>query len=149
MDKKMHPVLAGIGGFVVGSAVMTCIELLGSKVLFPLPAGVDPMDEATLNAAAQAGLIPTGTLVMVVVAWFVGSFTGVATAIGLAPHARGRLQWTLGVLYFAAGVMNLTGIPSPLWMWVAGLGALAFGAFSGARFAAKRADAGTPPPAAV
>jgi len=129
-------ILAVIGGLVAGMVVMTCLELLG-MALFPLPIDIDPMDSAALAAAAH--LIPLGAQVMVVLAWFVGCGTSVAVAGTIAPAKRDRFALGLFAFYLLSGIFNLYNIPSPLWMWVAGIAAFPTGAFIGHRIAERLA----------
>ena len=129
-------ILAAIAGIVVGSVVMTCLELLG-MTLFPMPIDIDPMDSEKLAAAAH--LIPDGARAMVVAAWFAGCGTAVAVAGSIAPAARDRLALIMLAFYLLGGVWNLYSIPSPAWMWVAGIAAFPVGAFLGHRLAERRA----------
>lgn len=130
--------LAALAGLVAGTVVMTCLELLGMR-LFPLPIDIDPMDSDALAAAAH--LIPDGARAMVVLAWSAGCGTAVAVAGAIAPAARGRLALGMLAFYLLGGVSNLWSIPSPPWMWVAGLAAFPVGAFLGHAFADRRASA--------
>lgn len=136
MNATLKSVLAGIAGFVSGSIAMMLIETVGHR-LYPLPPGTDPMDPASL--AMVMPQMPIGAFLMVVLAWFVGPLVGVAVAGTIAVATRRRLAQVLGVVYLCAGVFNLVMIPGPVWMWPAGLGALASGAFVGWRIAELRA----------
>jgi hypothetical protein len=136
MNTTLRNILAGVAGFVAGSIAMMLLEMVGHE-RFPLPPGIDPNDPASL--ATNLDRIPTPAFAMVVLAWFVGPLVGVAVAGTIAPAARLRLAQVLGAVYLCAGVFNLVMIPGPVWMWPAGLGALAFGSFVGWTIADQRA----------
>lgn len=131
-------IVATLAGFVVGGVVIAGIEWLGHRA-FPLPPGIDPQDPVSL--AANAALIPAGSMATVVLAWFVGTLSAVAVAARLVPEARRGIAMVLGLLFLAAGVANLVMIPSPVWMWVGGMLAFPLGAAAGLRLVAPSAPA--------
>lgn len=136
MNATLKNTLAGLAGFIAGGIAIALLEMVGHE-RFPLPPGIDPNDPASL--AANAHLVPPAAQAMVVLAWFVGTFVAAAVAGTIAPAARRLLATVLGVVFLCAGLANLVMIPSPLWMWVAGLLAFPVGAFAGHLVADRRA----------
>ena len=135
MRQKLVAVFAG---FFFGAGVIATIEWLGHKA-FPLPPGIDANDPASL--AANAHLIPVGAMAMVVVAWFLGTLAAVTLATKFAPESRRGIALVLGLLFLAAGLANLTMIPSPVWMCIGGVLAFPAGAALGLRLGTPRAPA--------
>jgi hypothetical protein len=145
MPATLRAILAVVAGLVVGFAVVMAVEMI-STMIFPLPEGVDPMDEAAMREIMAD--IPTGALVLVLFAWLLGTTAGVATAIRLHP---GRERWpgfvVAGLLAVATGA-NLLMLPHPLWMAVAAPVALIVGLLAGLRLGGGPSGVGHQPPRA-
>ena len=109
-------------GIVVGAVVMWLVVAgiqFASHVIYPPPAGLDPMQPADLERILAAS--PVGALALVVVAWTLGAFAGgwVAARIARHPRVAGVLV-ALGVMAGVAGM--IAAIPGhPMWMSVLGL----------------------------
>lgn len=102
-----------LGGFAGGAFNMATVTL--SHVMYPLPQGIDPNDfEAFKNYVAANGL-PTGALVIVLLAHAGGSFVS-----GLVCGLIAKQSWyvgagILGVLWLCGGIAMLMMLPSPVW----------------------------------
>jgi hypothetical protein len=139
MPSILRAILAVVAGVVVGFAVVMAIEML-STVIFPLPEGVDPMDESAMREIMAD--IPTGAMVLVLAAWLLGTLAGVATAIRLHPA---RARWpglVVAGLLAAATVANLLMLPHPVWMAVAAPAALIAGLLLGLRVGGRETATG-------
>jgi hypothetical protein len=110
-------VVAILAALVVGFVVITAVQILGT-VVFPLPDGVDPMSTSDMAELGEAGGIPIGAMIFVLVAYVVGSVTGAVIA-GLITREKA----VLGALIFGGiltvlGVINFVNVPSPVWFSV-------------------------------
>jgi len=112
--------VAVVLGVVVAFVLIMAIEILGST-LFPPPAGVDVMDEASLSAALEAGQIPLGAMLFVLLAYLVGSFAGGGVAARIARRNPMGHALVVGGILLVMGIGNLVSIPHPLWMAIATL----------------------------
>lgn len=109
-------------GIVVGAVVMWLVVAgiqFASHVIYPPPAGLDPMQPADLERILAAS--PVGALALVVVAWTLGAFAGGWVAARIARHPRvAAVLVALGVMAGVAGM--IAAIPGhPMWMSVLGL----------------------------
>ncbi len=109
-------------GIVVGAVVMWLVVAgiqFASHVIYPPPAGLDPMQPADLERILAAS--PFGSLALVVVAWTLGAFAGGWVAARIARHRRvAAVLVALGVMAGVAGM--IAAIPGhPMWMSVLGL----------------------------
>ena len=76
--------LAIILGALVSGCLIGAIEVANSQV-FPLPEGTDVNDPESLKAAMAT--MPAVELVVVLVAWFIGTLAGAAVAARVAGRA--------------------------------------------------------------
>jgi hypothetical protein len=126
----LRNVLAVIAGLVGGFVVIMLVEMLGMAI-DPPPPGLEP--EELMRQ------IPVGPLLMVELAYALGSLTGgaVATKLGVA-NEHPWLALIVGIVLTAAGISNLVMLPHPTWFAV--LSTLTFVplAILGARLVAPR-----------
>lgn len=110
-------------GLVLGAVVMWltifCLEFLG-HALFPPPAGLDPQNPEHLARIIAES--PIGAMVMLVLAWTAGTFTGAWTAARLARHPR--TTSVLIALIVMSGVIGMILIVPEHPKWVSALGLL-------------------------
>ncbi|MET0654670.1 MAG: hypothetical protein ABWY94_03745, partial [Pseudoxanthomonas sp.] len=90
-----------------------------SHVVFPPPAGLDPMQPADLEKILAAS--PVAALAMVVAAWALGAFVGGWVAARIANHPR--VAAALVALAVMGGVAGMiAAMPQhPVWMSTLGL----------------------------
>ncbi|MEK6246714.1 MAG: hypothetical protein N2C12_00960 [Planctomycetales bacterium] len=115
MVRKILAVLLGIliGG-VFNMAMVTV-----SNTIYPLPAGIDPNDFEAFTAYVEANGLPSGALLIVLVAHAGGSFVS-----GFACGLIARRTWYvaaafLGVVWMCGGIAMLVMLPSPIWFALA------------------------------
>lgn len=102
-----------VAGIVTAFAVVLAVETIGLQI-FPQPAGMDPLNPESVRQYMAE--IPTGSFVVVLVAWTLGAFTGPVVAKRIAgEHARGPAI-TVVALFVAMIVYNLLAVPGPAWM---------------------------------
>ena len=113
MSPRTRNIIAVLSGVVAGALLITLSQFLNSR-LFPLPAGTNPNDEASLVAAVQQ--MPTGAFLGLIIGYFVGTTAGCYTALRLAadnPIARARM---VALVFVIGGVLNFRTIPHPTWV---------------------------------
>ena len=116
-------------GFVVAVALITAIDYLNYKV-FSWPPGVNFSDPATVRAAVP--LLPLHALLMLLAAWFVGTFAGCWLAACFAARYHSLHGVVVGVALLFAGIADLAAIRyPPSWFWILGVSVYAAGALLG------------------
>ncbi len=111
-------ILAVIAGAVVMWLTVFALEFTG-QLLFPPPPGLDPQDPAQLGRLV--GVMPTGALAMLVVAWVAGAFTGGYTAARIS-HRHKRGSAIAVALLVMAGVVGMIYLVPQHPVWVTALG---------------------------
>ena len=116
----LRTILGVLAGVVVMFVVITAIEALG-HVVYPPPAGLDPMNPAHEAAFAKfVSTLPFAAKAMLAVAWTVGAFAGGFVAARIARHPRGAA--VLVALMVMSGVVAMViRVPHPSWLAAAGL----------------------------
>lgn len=110
-------ILGAFVGLVVAILLVGLVQTLGHR-LIPPPAGMDPTDPASIAAAIP--LMPLGTFLFVLAAWFLGAGVGSSTA---ARIVRSDARWpglVVGGVILSATLYNLWLIPHPLWVMLVG-----------------------------
>lgn len=131
----MRTVLAVIAGLVSGSIVVSICEWLSHRV-YPLPP-LDLNDPVALRAAIAT--LPLAALILVVVGWTVGTYAGARVGVAVAVTRKARAAWWVGALFLLATAANLSMIPHPTWMAVAGPAGVIAAAWLASRSAAPEA----------
>jgi hypothetical protein len=114
MIRKILAVLMGIvAGGVFNMAIVTL-----SHAVYPLPEGLDPNDFDAFRAHVEANGMPTGALIMVLVAHAGGSFISgfVCGLIALRPWYVAAVL--LGIVWTCGGIAMLMMLPAPSWFAV-------------------------------
>ena len=123
-------ILSIVAGVVLGGIAVAIIEYWLMYQLFEMPDSMIPNDPESV--AAHLEQIPQGAKWLVVISQFVGALVASLVAAKISGHAR-KASLTAGLIMCAFTIMNLFGIPHPVWMSVAmPVGAL-LGAFIGSR----------------
>jgi MFS family permease len=105
-------ILAVLTGLVVGFITIYLVELVSQQV-YPLPAEVNLQDpEAMGTYMANA---PAASLVLVLLAYALGSFLGGMVAARLATTKKMVHAIVVGVLLLLAGIANFYLLPHPIW----------------------------------
>lgn len=108
--------LAGVfGGLALTMIMVFVLQGIGHE-MYPPPTDMDPEDREAFAAAVAA--MPLMALVMVLVSYALGTFTGA----WLAARVGGRpfYAFLVGGVMTLAGMQNLIAVPHPLWFTVAG-----------------------------
>lgn len=143
--KVVRSVLAVLAGFVVGNVLVGGIEF-ANFLMFPPPKGLKMEDTAAFEAYVRG--LPLTAYLVVVVAWYVGTFAAAWVAGRLAGRAKFAHGVVVGALFLAATLINLRSFHHPLVMWVLGLAGVPAAAYLGSRLAAGPPAAAQPEPVA-
>lgn len=112
--------LAVLAGAVVMWLTIFVLEFAG-HALFPPPPGLDPKNPADLAALiAQA---PTGAMVMLILAWVAGAFTGGYTAARIS-HRHKRIAAVIVAVLVMLGVGGMIWLVPDHPVWLSALGLL-------------------------
>jgi hypothetical protein len=114
----IRKILAVVIGSVAGSAFNMAIVTL-SHVVFPLPEGIDPNDFEAFKAHVQTNGMPTGALIMVLIAHAGGSFVSGFVCGLIAMRSWYVAAIGLGTLWTCGGIAMLMMLPAPIWFAVA------------------------------
>ncbi len=109
--------LRSLLGVIVGVFAMWLVVAgieFASHMVYPPPAGLDPMQPADLEKILAAA--PVAALALVVVAWVLGAFAGGWVAARIAKHPRiAAVLVAMGVMAGVAGMIAM--MPRhPVWM---------------------------------
>lgn len=114
----LRSVGAVLAGMVTAALVVALVESL-SHSIYPAPVGLDPADKAAMEAYMRS--LPTGALIMVLVAWFDGTMAGAFVATLLT---GGRERWPALVVagaMLSGALFTMMEIPHPPWMAMVGI----------------------------
>lgn len=115
---RVRGALAVLVGILGGGVVVGLVEMI-NMIFFPMPKDLDPKDAEALKTYVST--LPTTALLVVVFAWIAGVFVGACLARRIA-FRQGVGPSLLVTLFFVIlVVVNLLGVPSPIWMWIAGI----------------------------
>lgn len=127
LKTKLWPV---VGGFVVASIIMLIFEWV-NHFIFPIPAGVDKMDTAAVQAFTAS--LPWTAYILVFLGWAVGAFEGGCTTAWLAGETKPLVTSVLAALLVAAGAFDMVIIGFPMTAVIIGLLILAIFPYLGFR----------------
>ena len=119
---------AVVFSMIVAIVVIFLFELC-SHAIFPFPQGKDSNDSQAI--AEWIKTLPPLAMWLVILSWFMGSFSGSLVLARIDPINFMRGVMSLGFLLIVSTLLNLTTIPHPLWMWPAGILAILIGLWSG------------------
>ena len=114
----IRKILAVVLGIVAGSVFNMAVVTL-SQAVYPLPEGLDPHDFEAFKAHVEANGLPTGALIMVLVAHAGGSFVSGFVWGLIASRSWYIAAVALGLLWTCGGIAMLMMLPAPIWFAVA------------------------------
>ena len=112
----MRNVIAVVVGLAAGMAVNMAIVILNTKVLFPIPEGLDWEDKE--GFAAYFGTLPWTAFAVVIAAHLGQSFFGGLVAAHLSKNKPMLVALIVGAVTMVGGLMMLNSTPHPTWMWI-------------------------------
>ncbi len=135
MGSMLRSVAAVVLGLLVGMIVIGLIEMV-SILIFPLPVGLNMNDPAAVKAAMAN--IPRGALLLVLLAWVLGTLASSGVAVLIARRAPWVYATILGIFFLLCAVANMLMIPHPAWFWALSLVLFLPAAFLGAFLVPRR-----------
>jgi len=133
--------LRHLGGFVAGSAtsviVILAMELLG-HALYPPPPGIDWDDNEQVAKAIEEA--PKGALVLVIVAWALGTLAGSFVASAIGGSGEVFHGFAIAILMLVGGVTMMLSVAHPAWMWLTGCAVFVPAGLLGAHLAPRKED---------
>jgi hypothetical protein len=117
VDEMRSAIAIGVG-LLVGMLTISVIEAIG-MALYPLPAGVDRHDPASLETVIAS--LPPGSFVFVLLAWALGAMHGGGFAAYLSRGPRVLHGLIVGAILMACGIYQLVVIPHPTWFAITGV----------------------------
>jgi hypothetical protein len=112
MPKKIIAVLAGI---LAGFILIGLVEALG-QYLFPEPAELLSTDPSFPKATEWITAIPVEQMLMVLLAYVIGSFGAGFITTSISPGKS--LALITGFILLISGTINVLLIPHPLWFTI-------------------------------
>lgn len=112
----MRMFMAAAAGLIAAFLCIWVMLALGHSI-FPLPAGIDPVDSAVQAPAVEA--TPVAARSVVLAAWFVGALVGAWAANRVAGHAIAG--WGIALIIAATGIATLSTAANPAWVWAGGI----------------------------
>jgi hypothetical protein len=132
MPQFTRSVMAVVAGCLAAYFHIGAIQAL-SRIIYPPPEGLDPAKPETM--AAYMKVIPTGAMLMILLAWLVGTFAGSWLTARLAPEPKRNHGLIIGALFTIAAMASMVAIPHLAWFWVASLAAFLPVSYLGAALA--------------
>ena len=129
----LRNIIAILAGIIVGMLAIASIEYLGQD-LFPTPANL-VLDEEMYNSDMAYSMIPLPAMLMVLLAYLLGSFVAGFTSAFIGQ--RKSLALFSGVILLLGGLINVMLIPHPLWFMIVSLAIFIPFAFFGGFMAEK------------
>lgn len=111
-------VLAVILGLVVAGLIVAGIETVG-HTLNPPPPGTDLTQPGAMETLIAS--LPVTALIIVVLAWALGSIGGGFTAAKISRQHKRGAALAVGIAMVLLVASNFFVIPHPLWMMVVGV----------------------------
>ncbi len=127
----IRALLAVVAGIAAAALMIGLLESIG-HTMYPPPEGLDPYVDPE-GFAAAVDQMPTGALVVVLLSWAMGTFTGAWLAARIV--GRAFYGYLIGGVMLLGGVTNVISIPHPLWFSVVGILLFLPSAYAGARLA--------------
>ncbi len=118
MDTIIKDILAIMAGVFLGALTVMAIQMTGHH-FYPLPDNIDP--ESVESITAHMTDVSIGAMLFVLLAWFLGAFTGVLLAIKAAPIRKKMAGGLVGFIQWLMAIQTLNMLPHPMWMTVAGV----------------------------
>lgn len=137
MKNLLTTFVAVLVGMLVAMALIIASQTISSTI-YPLPAGLDPMDKTQQEAfRAFMSTAPMGMFVIVLLGYAIASFAGGFVA-AFVDKVRPQIAATVvGAILTSAGIANLSALPHPIWFAVINIPSFFVFAFLGFKMVQK------------
>ncbi len=115
---RVRGALAVLIGILGGGVVVGLVEMI-NMILYPIPKDLDLQNAEAMKTYVST--LPTTALLIVVFAWIAGVFVGACAARLVAFRQNVGPSLLVTLFFTVMVVVNLLGVPSPIWMWIAGI----------------------------
>ena len=115
----LRTLFAIVSGLFAMMIVITTVEIVNAKYLFPPPPGLDLTNAETI--ANFASTMPTGALAIVLLGWLLGVLVGASVAAWIATRHRMACALAIGAVDVVLTAANAVSIPHPTWVMAAGI----------------------------
>jgi len=128
MNSALRSITAIVLGFIAGFLIFFAVEYASIRI-YPLPAGSEFLDSASLIAARTSR--PVGAMIIVLAGWVMGTSIASFVSTKLAQDMKSLYGLILGLVFVAEGILKMREVPRPLWFWIAGVPLLVIAPFVG------------------
>ena len=111
-------ILAVVLGIVAAGVAVFLVEIVG-HFLLPAPPGVDASNPESLKA--NMANMPLASVLMVLIAWCVGSFAGGLVAALVSRDQKMLCAFIAALFIIGSGIATMVIIPHPIWFWIAAI----------------------------
>ncbi len=108
--------------------IIFLVEYLSHK-LYPMPENLDYNDYDALGSWIKS--LPLSAMIIVILGWFVGSFTGAYIVSYIDEFSAIRSTAVVGTLLLVSTIINLVQVPHPNWMSFVGVVSILSGTYLG------------------
>lgn len=105
-------ILAVVAGLLAGMLSISAMEYIGHQIYPPPVLAADASPEMIRNIAMT---MPEGALLLIALAWAIGSLVGGFVAARIAGHPGMPKAFTVGGVLMFFGIINIVIIPHPAW----------------------------------
>jgi hypothetical protein len=133
MGARIRSVAAVVAGFIVASVVMTLVESINTRFLYPELAKLMEGAKDKESIRAEMASAPIGAWFVVFIGWVLASLVGGFLAGWIGRTTPVRYALILGAVLTLAGIANNLALPPPTWFWIPTLLAFLPAAYVGAR----------------
>lgn len=111
-------ILAVFAGLATAFVIIFVFEAIG-HIIYPPPPEIDLSNSDHVRQLIES--MPVGALIIVIIAWAIGSFAGGVVSSIVAISHKTMLAIIVGALITVSAFINLMMVYHPAWMWVCGL----------------------------
>jgi len=141
MGSIVRSVLGILLGSILCSMLILAVEFLG-QLVYPLPDGFDRNDMEAMKALLANA--PTGALLIVLLAYGVGTLAGAWLAAVIARRAPMIHGMVVAGLHLLFSVANMLMLPHPAWFWIPGLAIFPVAGYVGVKLVPTRTSLAVP-----
>ncbi len=118
MSQAARSIIGLLAALIVAAVIVLAIEEISAQV-HPLPASIDVTDPESIRRALEAGQFPMIRLGLMVLGWWLAAYAGGTIAIRTSESAA--VVWLFAIIATIYVFSELTGLPHPTWLWLAGV----------------------------
>jgi len=113
----IRSILAIVVGLLVAFILILLVQTISVLFLFPMPPGLDRHDHEAMREYIHS--LPDSAFLPILLAYFLGTFCGVALAVRIARRAPAVHALIVCGPFLFFNLMNLQMHEHPIWFWIA------------------------------